>query len=163
MIRGIAAVDDRLGLATDTGIPWSIQADKDYFRSTIAAGTVVMGYATYLEFSQPLAALGNYVATVDTADLRPGFLPTGDVDSFLRDRQEGAVWVIGGAKLFAITIGQVEQLYLTRVDGDFACTKFFPQFESSFELVSDEPSPPTAGIPAIRFQIWTKKVDKAPG
>src|ERR1700679_3245226 len=54
VIRAIAAIDDKLGLSTDTGIPWHVQADIDYFRATTRSANVLMGSATYREFKAPM-------------------------------------------------------------------------------------------------------------
>jgi dihydrofolate reductase len=43
MIRSIAAVDDRLGISTDTGIPWKVPADVAHFRELTTGSNVVMG------------------------------------------------------------------------------------------------------------------------
>lgn len=153
MIRAIAAIDDRLGLATDQGIPWTIPADVAHFRAAIASADVLMGCATYLELTKPLDAGGNYVATRRAPALRDGFEAVPDVASFIaaHDRH---LWIVGGAGLYASTLASTDELVLTRVEGDFNCTKFFPAFEDSFELVTDSAPPPVEGSPAIRFQTW---------
>jgi dihydrofolate reductase len=156
MIRAIAAMDDRLGLATDNGIPWHVPADVEHFRSAIASTDVLMGYATYLEFEKPLPDCTNFVATRRGSALRHGFVPVADLDSFLSVRAGDELWVIGGATLYEATLPAVEELHLTRVEGDFACTKFFPPFEQEFILADDVPSPPVAASPAIRFQTWRR-------
>jgi dihydrofolate reductase len=160
MIRAIAAMDDRLGLATDTGIPWHVPADVEHFRSAVASSDVLMGYATYTEFEKPLPDGTNFVATRSGSTLRPGFVPVTDVDSFLAggtaSGSDAGVWIIGGAQLYARTLQTVDELHLTRVAGDFHCTKFFPAFAPAFRMVSDQPSPPVPDTPAIRFQTWTR-------
>jgi dihydrofolate reductase len=156
MIRAIGAVDDRLGLATDTGIPWHVPADVEHFRTAVASGDVLMGYATYVEFEKPIPGGINFVATRRGSTLRDGFVPVVDLDSFLADEAGDGLWVIGGATLYAETLPAVEQLWLTRVEGDFGCTKFFPPFEPEFVLVDDVPAPPVADTPSIRFQTWQR-------
>ncbi|HUD16290.1 MAG TPA: dihydrofolate reductase [Acidimicrobiales bacterium] len=156
MIRSIAAIDSRLGLATDKGIPWHVPADVEHFRSAIASSAVLMGYCTYREFVSPLPDSTNYVATRRGSELRDGFVAVDDVRSLLTDELAGDLWVIGGAVLYASTLPLVHELALTRVDGDFDCTKFFPQFEGMFELVTDEAVPPTEGVPGVRFQTWQR-------
>jgi dihydrofolate reductase len=156
MIRAIAAIDSCLGLATDTGIPWHVLADVEHFRAAIASSAVLMGYGTYREFAGPLPDSTNYVATRRGSELRDGFVAVDDVRSLLTDELAGDLWVIGGAVLYASTLPLVHELALTRVDGDFDCTKFFPQFEGMFELVTDEAVPPTEGVPGVRFQTWQR-------
>jgi dihydrofolate reductase len=156
MIRAIAAVDDRLGLATDNGIPWTIPADVAHFREATAGADVLMGYATYQEFGEPKAGSVNYVATGRGAGLRDGFRAVGDVAGFLSGYDHADLWIIGGAGLYASTLALTEELALTRVQGDFHCTKFFPPFEDTFELVADTVPPEVPGTPPIRFQTWRR-------
>jgi dihydrofolate reductase len=157
MIRDIAAIDDRLGLATDTGIPWHVPADVEHFRTMTASSKVLMGYATYTEFENPMPGRTNYVATRRTAELREGFIPIADLSSFLPGYAgSDDLWIIGGAKVYEVTLDSVQELVLTRVKGDFGCTKFFPPFDTTFSLVTDEAPPPVEGVPAIRFQTWRR-------
>jgi dihydrofolate reductase len=156
MIRAVAAVDDCLGLATEKGIPWKVPADVQHFRTVTANVDVLMGYATYAEFAQPMPGRTNYVATGRGRELREGFLPVKDVDTFLSSGHSGDLWIIGGAMLFAMTLEKIQVLSMTRVEGDFNCTKFFPAFEDTFDLVGSTTPPAVAGEPAIHFQTWTR-------
>jgi dihydrofolate reductase len=156
MIRSIAAVDDRLGISSDAGIPWNVPADVAHFRALTMSSNVLMGYGTYTEFASPMPGRTNYVATRRTEKLRDGFLPVSDLRTFFTDRFEGDLWIIGGAMLYATTLEEVEELALTRVTGDFGCTKFFPPFEGMFRLSAEEVPPPVEGVPAIRFQTWQR-------
>ncbi len=155
MIRAIAAVDDRLGIATDAGIPWKVPADVAHFRELTTGSSVLMGFATYAEFSAPMAGRTNYVATGRTETLRDGFIPVKDLSSFFSGLR-GDLWIIGGATLYATTLDVVQEIALTRVAGDFGCTKFFPAFDTMFRLAADEVPPPVEGVPAIRFQRWQR-------
>ena len=101
MIRAIAAIDDRLGLSTDTGIPWSVPADVAHFRNATAGVDVLMGFATYTEFERPMPGRTNYVATRRGEALREGFLTVDDLDGFLTGGHDGDLWIIGGAGLYA--------------------------------------------------------------
>ena len=61
MIRLIAATDARRGIATDSGIPWTLPGDSAYFRAKTSTGLIVMGRATYDEFAAPLNERENFV------------------------------------------------------------------------------------------------------
>ena len=154
-------MDDRLGLATDQGIPWKIPADVEHFRSVTVGVDVLMGFATYVEFAAPMPGRTNFVATARGQDLREGFVPVKEVDAFLSGGHPGDIWIIGGAMLFALTLGMVQELFLTRVQGDFHCTKFFPAFEDTFRLAESTTPPRTEGTPAIVFQTWIRDADGA--
>jgi len=159
MIRAIAAMDDRLGVATDSGIPWTVPADVEHFRTLTASVDVLMGYGTYREFERPMTGRINYVATRKHGTLRDGFHAVGDTSTFLRQNHPQDLWIIGGAALFAQTLELTDELHLTRISGDFACTKFFPPFEDRFSLISDLATAAQGGTPAFRFQTWHRRND----
>jgi dihydrofolate reductase len=135
MIRFIAAVDNKLGMADDHGIPWDLPSDRKYFRDKTLHGNVMMGSGWYKEQELPLPDRRNLVATKDPTPLRPGFERVTDAREYLQNTKDD-IWVGGGAGLFASTIDLAEELYLTHIDADFQCTKFFPEFEKDFKLVS---------------------------
>lgn len=153
-MRMIAALDSRHGIATDTGIPWKLPTDQHFFSEQTADGLILLGYDTYLEVARPLHGRTNYVATRKTGlSLREGFDQVTDVDAFLAEHGDQVVQNIGGAGLFSSTLHLADELVLTRIDGDFGCTKFFPAFEDRFELAS-ESEPITENGATFTFQWW---------
>ena len=158
MIRLIAATDVRRGIATDTGIPWSLPGDAAYFRERTRSGRIVMGRATYAEFASPLHDRDNYVLTHDdTVALREGFVAVSSLDDLPDGHGDDDVWVIGGAAVYAATIDGADELLVTRVLADFHCTKFFPPFEDRFALASEGEEHREGGI-GYRFQTWRPAV-----
>jgi dihydrofolate reductase len=157
MIRFIAAVDEKNGMADERGIPWQgkIPGEVAYFRKQTMNGVVLMGYATYEEFDKPLHGRQNFVANVESVELRPGFKLVTDARDFLKNNHD-EVWVIGGPGLFASTLELAKEIFITRVKGDYNCTKFFPKFEDKFVLKSESESVSENGI-TYRFQVWVKK------
>jgi dihydrofolate reductase len=130
--------------------------DTEYFRVQTAEGFIFMGYATYREFGQPLHDRTNFVATrPDTGELREGFVGVPNVTTFFDEHARELIWVIGGAGLFAECLSQADQLFLTNLDGDFHCTKFFPHFADEFDLVS-EFGPHVENEISFTFQTWQR-------
>jgi len=156
MIRFIAAIDSQLGMANDHGIPWQrkVPSDVAYFRDKTLGSTVLMGYGTYKEFNSPLPDRTNVVASSKAVSLLPGFQLTSDAREFLL-RASSDIWVIGGPGLFAQTLDLADELYLTRIEGDFSCTKFFPEFVSGFKKLSSTETISENGI-SLHFEIWRK-------
>ena len=156
MIRFIAAIDSKQGLANEHGIPWQglIPTDVAQFRQKTLHSNVMMGYGWYLEQKQPLPERRNIVAYDKQETLRPGFDLVTDARKFLTDFKED-IWVGGGALLFANTLDLADELYLTQLDKDFNCTKFFPEFKDKFKLVS-ESEPQTENDITFTFQVWRK-------
>lgn len=159
MIRFIAAIDNQRGIADEHGIPWQgkIPGDVAYYTSKLKGGIVLMGYGLYRELPHPYAAAKNYVASSDAnTKLRDGFELVTDAREFLAQHQADNVWNAGGALLFESTFDLAEELYLTILDGDFGCTKFFPEYSASFEQVSST-EPMTENGVTYRFTIWRRK------
>jgi dihydrofolate reductase len=154
----IAAVDSHLGIADEHGIPWQgkIPKDTEYFQAQTSRGVIVMGYQTYREFDRPLHDRENYVVShSDTEELRSGFVAVSNLTEFFEQHAHHPVWVIGGASLFSASLEHADELYLTRLDADFHCTKFFPNFSDAFELVSTAGPHEESGI-SFGFQIWKR-------
>jgi len=158
MIRAIVAIDEKRGIANDQTIPWlgKIPSDTEYYRNKIKGAIVVMGYRLYQEISAPYQEADNYVATTDpNLQVRPGFTVLTDVRNFMMSATED-VWNLGGAMLYESTFDLAEELYITQLEGDFGCTKFFPQYKESYQMVS-ESAPIIENDITFRFQVWRKK------
>jgi dihydrofolate reductase len=155
MIRLIAAIDSQRGIATDTGIPWTLPGDSAYFRQKTSSGLIVMGRATYDEFAAPLHDRENFVFSTSTAPLRTGFSVVGSLDQLRAAHPGEDVWVIGGSAVYAETIGQADELLLTQVMGDFGCTKFFPPYQTAFALESTSEEHREGGI-RYQFETWRR-------
>ncbi|MEO7126396.1 MAG: dihydrofolate reductase [Nakamurella sp.] len=153
MMRLIVAVDSTLGMATDSGIPWTLPAEQQYFTSQIAEGLILMGFNTYDEVTEPLHDRTNYVATRRDVQLRSGFIAVRDALVFAQEHSGETIQNIGGAGLFSATLHAADELIITRVDGDFNCTKFFPPFEDEFTLAAESDAQHENGI-AFTFQTW---------
>lgn len=158
MIRMIAAVDSKLGIANDHGIPWQgkVPTDVKYYETKIRNGIKLMGYGLYKELTKPMPEGVNYVAILDKQEkLKPGFEPVYDAREFLKNTK-GDIWNLGGALLFASTLDLADELYLTRLDHDFKCTKFFPEFEKDFKL-AEQSEPVTENGITLKFEKWVRR------
>ena len=158
MIRCLVAMDEKQGIADDHGIPWAgkVPGDIKYYHDKMRGYLVLMGYGVYREMTHPYDAKKNYVATTKKGEqLRPGFEPVYDAVEFLKKIKED-IWDIGGAILFASTIDLADEVYATQLQGDFNCTKFFPEFKNEFEMVR-ESEPITENGVTYTFQVWRRK------
>lgn len=157
MIRAIAAIDSKRGIADAHGIPWhgKVPADTKYFRDKTAHSILLMGYGFYIELEKPLPDRRNVVATTRPEPLRPGFEKVTDARAFLQGATED-VWNGGGAKLYESTLDLMDELYLTQLQGDFGCTKFFPPYDDQFELASQSDPITENGI-TYTFNVYRRK------
>jgi dihydrofolate reductase len=155
MIRLIAAMDSKQGIATAAGIPWKLPGDSAYFREQTSRGLILMGRATYNEFAAPLHGRENFVLSAQPGPLRTGFQAVGSLDQLRDSHPEEDIWVIGGAAMYAETIPEAQELLITKVHGDFNCTKFFPAFENAFRLTV-QGDDRREGDVSYRFETWQR-------
>jgi dihydrofolate reductase len=157
--RLIAAIDIKRGIAQDSGIPWQgrIPSDSRYFVDQTSTGTIAMGYRTYEELDRPLGNAPNVVSVRGGSSprLKPGFVAVVDLEHLFHQTPEALVWVIGGAALFSQSMSFADELYITQLQEDFQCTKFFPDFISDFHLADSQPPLAEDGI-QFQFQIWRR-------
>lgn len=155
MIRAIVAMDDRRGIARDGFIPWDIPGDRKYFRDQTEGQIVLMGYRTYAGFSDgPLPNRRNYVWCRPGTVLHDGFIAVHDLEEFLETNPD--TWIIGGAGLYTETLPVCGELYITHVDGDFHCDRFFPDI-TEFEQISRS-EPTTENGFTFSFSVWKPTV-----
>jgi dihydrofolate reductase len=66
---------------------------------------------------------------------------------------EGVItWVIGGPKIIEQTLDIIDEFYLSRIPGAYACDTFLPlkKIENLFEMTWNEDHGD------VEFQIWSK-------
>lgn len=156
MIKAMAAIDSKKGIANEHGIVWDLPADREHVHQAIKGQAVLMGYRTYLERKGPRTDGGkSYVIVRPETELNDGFVPVADVANFLEAYRNGSddVWIMGGAKVYQDLLPEISELHITRVEGDFKCTKFFPDFETSFTKVESQPPIQENGI-SFHYEKW---------
>ncbi|HVA10546.1 MAG TPA: dihydrofolate reductase [Candidatus Dormibacteraeota bacterium] len=139
MIRLIAAMDLKRGLAKHGYMPWNIPEDEAYFtdQTKTYGGKVLTGGKTFRDTYKhgPLAGRTNYVLTRNT-QLIEGVQLVHDLSAWLPAMGETDIWVAGGADVYeqVIDANKADELYITHIDADFGCDKFFPEYQTKFRL-----------------------------
>jgi len=139
MIRLIAAIDRKQGIAKQNVIPWHIPEDQAFFDSETKkhGGHVLTGGVTYriTYGNKPLADRQNYILTRETQPIK-GAKVINDLAAFLSEFNDKDLWVSGGATVFhdLMGLGYGDELLITHVDADFGCDRFFPAYEKDFKL-----------------------------
>jgi dihydrofolate reductase len=162
LIRLIAAIDRFRGIAGPHGIPWQgkLPTDARYFSEQTATGVIVMGHRTYEEFDRPLHDRPNVVVCrPGSPALRPGFIGVSDLTLFLQEQSQDVVWVLGGGAIFQEALPLADELFVTQLDEDFHCTKFFPPFDDHFVLATTSPQHTENDI-SFRFEVWRRSDDQ---
>lgn len=141
MISIITAVDNNFLIGSGNKLPWpNLPADMNFFSEKTKGKTVIMGSNTYWSLPnrfRPLPSRDNIILSRRGNKILKPFghvwigkcLPD-DIKSIiasLSDDEEH--FVIGGAEIYRLFLedGWVNQIYLTRIDGNFQGDVHFPK------------------------------------
>jgi dihydrofolate reductase len=117
-VIGIVAVDRNLAIGKGGKLPWHYFADMKFFKETTIGNAVVMGRSTWLTLKGPLPDRQNIVLSRDqnlpTTDT---LIVMSDVESVLdfARKQEGHLFVIGGAKVYESFLPHIQRWIVTEV------------------------------------------------
>jgi dihydrofolate reductase len=161
MNRLIVAFDRRRGMAKLGGLPWWIPSDEKYYNDQIElyGGNALMGRATFDSYKHgPPKKLNNIVLSSSDMPVPEGVRLAHDLSAVLDEFADKDLWVIGGAAVFqqVMELGRADELYITRIDADFNCDRFFPEFsEEHYRLAIQSEEQEENGF-RFRFEIWRK-------
>ncbi len=117
-IIGIVAVDRNLAIGKGGKLPWHYSADMKFFKKTTIGNTVVMGRRTWLTLKGPLPDRQNIVLSRDrNLAASDSLIVMSDVESVLdfARKQEGHLFVIGGAKVYELFLPHIQRWIVTEV------------------------------------------------
>ena len=154
-------MDNNRLIGSNNGLPWKLPADLQHFKSVTMGKPIIMGRKTWQSLGRPLPGRLNVVVTRDRNFSAEGAEVVYSLDEALRlvkDAEE--VMIIGGANLYHQAMDHVEQLYLTRVDGEFEGDAWFPEIaEQEWELLQSESHQADENNPhSYRFEAWRRKI-----
>src|SRR6266849_4475182 len=118
MIIGIVAVDRNLAIGKDGRLPWHYSADMKFFKQTTIGNTVVMGRRTWLTLKGPLKDRHNIVLSRNpNLHSQESVVVLRGVDSVvdLATKEEGHLFVMGGAQVYGSFLTYIERWIVTEV------------------------------------------------
>ncbi|MEI5585174.1 MULTISPECIES: dihydrofolate reductase [unclassified Agromyces] len=128
------------------GMPWHVPEDLAHFKRTTHGEPVVMGRRTWDSLPtrfRPLPGRANIVITRQADWTAEGAVRARSVEEGLALAASDAddwIWVIGGAELFARTIGDADRLVVTELDLDVDGDTFAPPRGPEWRLVAADPA-----------------------
>lgn len=158
----IVAYDSKNGIGKDNNIPWHIPEDLKYFQSiTMGNGNnaVIMGRITWESIPhkfRPLKKRHNIVISKSN----PNYYPNLDsaLNAVERIPDLETIFIIGGEMLYneAINHPNCDKIYVTKIDGDYNCDKFFPIIDlKKFQLVEESLNKKSNNSINYKYQIYT--------
>lgn len=126
-------------IGADGDLPWRLSSDLKLFKATTRGKPVIMGRKTWESLPRrPLPGRLNIVVTRQTGYNAEEALVADDLGdalsaAFARASEDrvAEVCVIGGAQIYAATMGLADRLYLTEVEAEPAGEVCFPDFDQA--------------------------------
>ena len=127
----VVAYDKNRGIGTGGDLPWgrSLPADLAHFKELTTGGAVVMGRKTYESIGgRPLPNRKNIVLSTGEVVGAIGAKNFAQALQFANEEPNQDIFVIGGERVFAEALPEVDTIYATEVDYSFSnADVFFPQ------------------------------------
>lgn len=157
----IVAMDSERGIGKNNDLMWHLPADMKFFRETTTGHVVVTGrknYDSIPERFRPLPNRENAVLTRNADYKAPGALVFTSLEACLKhyeNETQRTVFIIGGGQIYkeVMSLGVLDEMYITHVTGNFGADTYFPEFDESewlmetvFEQEADEKH-------AVRFVV----------
>ncbi|XP_050391101.1 dihydrofolate reductase [Patella vulgata] len=154
----VAACRNR-GIGMDGKIPWRLKKDMEFFKRITSEteneskeNVVIMGRKTWMSIPPKFRPLKNRVNIIlsntmteppDGAYLANSFSEAMKLSTTgpMKDRIE-SIHVIGGSSVYqeALNSNYDCRIFLTKVDADFECDTFLPEFEEKATALVDNPA-----------------------
>jgi len=136
LYKAIAAMSLNRVIGAGNKIPWHLPEDFRWFKQMTTGQVIVMGRNTFESIGRPLPNRTTIVLTHSTKPI-PGVQTVTDlslVDPGSREFAGREVFICGGAQVYEQALALCSDLYLTQVKRVVEGDKFFPPFESEFDL-----------------------------
>ncbi|MCX5743123.1 MAG: dihydrofolate reductase [Proteobacteria bacterium] len=141
----VVAVDRAWGIGKDNALPWPrLRGDLAHFKRVTSAASegrhnaVVMGRRTWDSVGgKPLPNRTNVVISRRPLVVPAGVIAAGSLDDALAavrevDGEAETTFVVGGAEIYRLAFDHpaLRWVYLTRIDGAYACDTVIPDLDA---------------------------------
>lgn len=164
----IVCTDAKGGIGLNGSIPWFIKEDLIHFKELTTNRYVIAGRVTWDSIpdrSGKGIKLPNRTPVVVTSDSKYKVVGGMVVPSLLKalksipNNYYDEIFIIGGEQLYREALPYANKIYLTELNSDFKCDRFFPKLDESEWRVknSGEWVKHSSGV-KYRFKELIKKV-----
>ncbi len=131
--KAIAAMSLNRVIGSGNTNPWHLKEDFAWFKQTTMGHVLVMGRKTFESIGRPLPGRETIVLSRRTGTV-PGIRTIGSLDALSQatDLDGRTVFICGGAEVYAQSLGQCSDLFLSVVKRKVEGDAFFPEFEPMF-------------------------------
>lgn len=132
MKAAVVAIDKNNGIGADNDLLWQrdLPADLAHFKRLTTGGSIIMGRKTFESIGRPLPDRESIVVSRTPTGV-PGVLTAASLEAAYALARY-PIFVIGGGQVYAESLNDMDKLYVTEVDAEFAqASVFFPQIDPS--------------------------------
>ncbi len=168
----VVAFEAERGIGLAGAMPWRLPGDTAYFKRITSEApegrenAVIMGRKTYESIPErfrPLSGRLNVVLSRTGCEPpSPSVIVADSLDTALNRLahmpQVHRIFVVGGGEVYrqAVSHPRCSALYITRIQAHFQCDTHFPEFESSFQRVTQSAPQHDHGI-AYAFELYERR------
>lgn len=135
----IVAMDKNRGIGKNNDLMWHLPNDMRFFKETTAHQIVVMGRKNYDSIPdkyRPLPNRKNIILTRNSDFKAEGcdvFYALDDALGAYANESEKTIFIIGGGQIYTLALEEreVDEMFITHIDGDYDADTFFPEFDES--------------------------------
>ncbi|MDR3143474.1 MAG: 2-amino-4-hydroxy-6-hydroxymethyldihydropteridine diphosphokinase [Puniceicoccales bacterium] len=128
ILKGIAGVDARQGLAREGRIPWELPEDRSFFREQTRDGILCLGRKTMESLPHAFAPeereLWILSRNASSCDRFPAALVFHHPRELRDVRTPKNIWICGGGEVYAQFLPLCSEIYLTQLAADYNCDQF---------------------------------------
>lgn len=162
IVSAIAAVAQNRVIGKDNTIPWYLPADLKYFKKTTLNHHIISGRINFLSIGRPLPKRTNIIITRDPYFVATNCLIVRSVEEALETAErngEEEAFIIGGGKIYELSMHLWDRLYLTEVDLEVEGSVYFPELNwEEWALISEDPHQPDEKNPfPYNFKVFSRK------
>lgn len=136
----IVATDENNGIGKEGSIPWENKKDKRFFREVTTEepnNLLICGRLTY-ETMKKMVMLNREFCVITKEDI-PGVKTARSIEEALKNTEHtyDNVFFVGGESIYEESQYIVDEMIITRIEGDYECDKKFKPDYDMFELVKE--------------------------
>ncbi|PVX50906.1 uncharacterized protein (TIGR00369 family) [Balneicella halophila] len=139
----IVAIAENNAIGKDNDLLWHLPGDLKRFKQITTGHSIIMGRKTFESIGKPLPNRRSIVITNNKDYKAEGVTVVHSISEALEvTKNEDEVFIIGGGKIYDLTLPLVHRMYLTIVHETFNADTFFPKIHmSDWNILEQEELP----------------------